>query len=72
MDTIFADLLEFTIPTVLLTNRAFLSIDEEIRFACECAGIELMSYAAGMIIRKPDKRSWVRVASSRWITEQQR
>lgn len=72
MDTIFSDLLEFTIPTVYLTNRAFLSVDEKVRFACECAGIELISYATGMIIPKPDQASFVRVVSSRWIAEQQR
>lgn len=72
MDTIFADSVEFTIPTVLLTNRAFESMDEQFRFACECIGIELIRYASGQLTRKPDGNADVRIVSGRWILERQR
>jgi len=71
MDTIFCDSLEFTIPSVHLTNRPFVAVEDKVRFACEMVGIELMNYDTAMIIPKPDANSDARVYGKTWIRKQQ-
>jgi hypothetical protein len=72
IDTLFADSLEFTIPTIDLTNRAFPSLEDQTRFACESIGLELMGYDTSMVTRKPDGLADVRLYGKVWVRARQR